>query len=123
MGELLKVYYANLERPKADESSNDYVPLENKQGREGIVTTSEKIWRKPADAPERGSMREHVDTIIEPGGTRNVVVVDREGSAELYCINRFAFTSSDNSRIDTKAMMTARLFARKAASFLSVHIP
>jgi tetratricopeptide (TPR) repeat protein len=123
MGELLKGYYANLERPKADESPNDYVPLENKQGREGIVTTSVKIWRKPSDAPERGSMREHVDTIIEPGGTRNVVVVDREGSAELYCIKRFAFTSSDNSRIDTRAMMTAKLFARKAADFLSVHIP
>lgn len=123
MGELLKGYNSNLERPKTDESPNEYTPLENKYSKDGTVTTSLKIWRKPAGAPERGSMREHVDTIIEPGGTRNVVVVDREGSAELYCIKRFAFTSSDDSGIDTRAMMTARLFARKAADFLSVHIP
>ena len=90
---------------------------------DGLVTASEKIWRKPPDAPERGSLREGIDTIIENGVTRQIVRVDKEGSVELYCISRFVFADSGSRDLNVQAIAVARDFARSAAQFLGVHLP
>lgn len=99
---------------------DDYKPLPEL---DGLVTASERIWRKPADAPERGSLREVTHTIVEPGGTREIVQVDREGSVELFCISRFVFVQEGTRDLDTQSIMIARRFARASAKFLGVHLP
>jgi hypothetical protein len=97
-----------------------YVPLPEL---DGFITASERIWRKPPDAPERGSLREGINTIIENGVTREIVRVDKEGSAELYCISRFVFADPTMRDLNVPAIMGARNFARAAAQFLGVHLP
>jgi len=87
---------------------------------DGTVTASEMIWRKPTDAPERGSLRESIDTIIGHDGTQQIVTVDREGSVELYCIKRFVFLTPDGKNLDFAKIQAARQFARAASKFLAV---
>ena len=87
-----------------------------------LVTVSEKVWRKPTNAPERGSLRESTATIMGPDGMQTTVKVDREGSAELYCIKKFVFTTPDGKKLDAQKIAIARQFARSSASFLGVHL-
>ena len=119
LNELRRSYDLHKARANAPFSGTGYNPLPPT----GQVTVSEKIWLKPAGSPERGSMRESTTTLMGPGGTQNIVHVDREGSAELYCIKKFVFTGPDGKKLDPQKIMIARSFAKSAADFLAVHLP
>ena len=119
LNELRRSYDLHKARANAPFSGTGYNPLPPT----GQVTVSEKIWLKPAGSPERGSMRESTTTLMGPGGTQNIVHVDREGSAELYCIKKFVFTGPDGKKLDPQKIMIARSFAKSTADFLAVHLP
>jgi hypothetical protein len=87
---------------------------------DGTVTVSEKIWRKPSSAAERGSLK---TITVHPAWPGTKPKIDREGSVELYCIQRFLFPSPDGSSLDSDKMAVAREFAQAAAEFLGVHLP
>jgi tetratricopeptide (TPR) repeat protein len=124
-GEIKKLsasYYDSFERTDLDVSADHYFPIENKKFNN--FTVSLKIWRKPKNIPERGSMRKNVRTYIGGReGTINHTIIDREGSAELFCINSFLFVTEDLSSLDTESIIHARIFARKLGEFLGVYIP
>lgn len=120
LNELRREYANQKSRAVAPLTGPGYKPLPEL---DGIVTASELIWRKPADAPERGSLRESTSTIMGPDGTQKIVTVDREGSVELYCIKRFVFLTPDGKNLDFNKIQAARHFARSAASFLATYLP
>ncbi len=120
LNDLRRSYQANKSSALVSLGGDGYVPLPEL---DGFITASERIWRKPPDAPERGSLREGINTIIENGVTREIVRVDKEGSAELYCISRFVFADPTMRDLNVPAIMGARNFARAAAQFLGVHLP
>jgi hypothetical protein len=57
------------------------------------------------------------------GGAIDYIIDDREGSAELFCMNRFIFVTEDSSSLDAELIIHARTFARKLSQFLNVYIP
>jgi hypothetical protein len=120
LNDMRKTYKQATSKALASLGGEGYTPLPEL---DGLVTASERIWRKPADAPERGSLREGVNTIVENGVTRQIVRVDKEGSVELYCISRFVFADSGSRDLNVQAIAVARDFARSAAQFLGVHLP
>jgi hypothetical protein len=117
LNELRRAYSTQKSRAISPLDGPGYKPLPEL---DGTVTASEMIWRKPPDAPERGSMRESRTTLMGPDGTQEIVVVDREGSVELYCIKRFVFLTPDSKNLDLGKIQTARQFARAASKFLAV---
>jgi hypothetical protein len=117
-----------LRRTYADQKANANAPFGGAgyspvPAFDSLPTVSEKVWRKPTNAPERGSLRESTATLMGPDGTQTIVNVDREGSAELYCIKKFVFTTTDGKKLDAQKIAIARQFARSAAKFLGVHLP
>jgi tetratricopeptide (TPR) repeat protein len=116
---LRRTYAAQKAKANGSFGGSGYAPV---PAFAPLVTVSEKVWRKPTNAPERGSLRESTATIMGPDGTQTIVKVDREGSAELYCIKKFVFTTPDGKKLDTQTIAIARQFARSSASFLGVHL-
>jgi hypothetical protein len=119
LNELRRAYSNQKSRAVSPLDGPGYKPLPEL---DGTVTASEMIWRKPADAPERGSLRESVNTIMGPDGTQKIVTVDREGSVELYCIKRFVFLTPDGKNLDFGKIQAARQFSRSASKFFAVHL-
>ena len=120
INELRRGYTSQKSRTVSPLAGPGYKPLPEL---DDLVTASEMIWRKPADAPERGSLSESTSTITGPDGTQKIVTVDREGSVELYCIKRFVFLTPDGKNLDFGKIQAARQFARSASKFLTVTIP
>ena len=116
---LRRTYAAQKAKANGSFGGAGYLPV---PAFDSLVTVSEKVWRKPTNAPERGSLRESTATVMGPDGTQTIVKVDREGSAELYCIKKFVFTTPDGKKLDAQKIFIAREFARSAASFLGVHL-
>ena len=114
-----------LRRGYANQKSRALSPLEGPGYKplpelDGTVTASKMIWRKPAEAPERGSLRESTTTLMGPDGTQKIVTVDRECCVELFCIKRFVFLTPDGKNLDFGKIQAARQFARAASKFLAV---
>jgi len=114
---LRRQFVAALKAAQEMPSGAGYSPVTQMDGR---ATVSEKIWYKPAGAPERGSLKTVAAHPSWPGAKPRV---DREGSVELYCIQRFVFPSSDGGSLDLEKMGIARNFASSAAGFLGIYLP
>lgn len=119
LNEMRRAYRQSKDEVVSLGDDGSYKPLPEF---DGTITMSERVWRKPSGAPERGTMRETTSTVFEGGVPRQVVEVDREGGVELYCISRFVFAYPPRE-LDPEAVMATRNFARTAAKFLGVHLP
>jgi hypothetical protein len=117
LNKLRKNLAASTVASRAVSENEGYAPVGQM---DGIATVSEKIWRKPADAPERGSLKTVASHPAWPGTKPKI---DREGSVELYCIQRFLVPSPDGSSLDTDKMSVARGFSQASAQFLGLHLP
>ena len=105
----------NIKKAQTIAAKTGYAPITEM---DGIATVSEKIWLKPSAAPDRGSLKTiTADSDWQKGK------VDREGSVELYCIERFVFPSAKKGEVDSDKISIARDFARTLAIFLGVHLP
>jgi hypothetical protein len=124
-GEVKKLsdsYYDAMNISYSHVSEDQYFPIENKNFID--FTVSLNMWRKPKNIPERGSMRKYVQRYSGGrGGAIDYIIDDREGSAELFCMNRFIFVTEDSSSLDAELIIHARTFARKLSQFLNVYIP
>lgn len=117
LNKLRREFANNYKQAQLPLEFDGYTPITEM---DGTATVSEKIWRKPADAPERGSLK---TITVHPAWPGTKPKIDREGSVELYCIQRFLFLSPDGSSLDTDKISVAREFAQASAQFLGVRLP